>query len=438
MKTKKHARKPVYAAPGLIKSVLTTADLRKSLLFTLGILCIYRIGCMIPTPGTNTAQLLQAFKGSSMLMMMNMIGGGSLSNFSIFAMGVTPYITASIIIQMLSMDVVPVLTEMTKTGQKGQIKLNRVMKWSSFILAVFQSVAMVRMFDTQYSLLVHSNWKYYCLVIAIQLGGYACALWFSDQITRHGIGNGLSMMIFFGIIVTVPSMFTEAYRTFLSGTTGWNIGIGWAKFGGFVLTYIVIILGIIIIETSSRRISIRYANQSVSQTGPDSYLPIKVNPASVIPVIFAQSFLNVINIIAHLISKDVYNQVQKIFSLNSYHGIIIYAVMIIVFGYMYTDIELDAEKMSQDLSKSGGYVPNVRPGKDTEKYIHKTSFRVATAGLIALVVLSVLPYLLSQITHLSVASSIGGTGIIVAVGVALEIMGGVRSAAIPARKPKLW
>lgn len=435
---KKHARKPVYAAPGLIKSVLKTKELRRALLFTLVILLVYRIGCLIPTPGTNAGQLLQAFSGSSVLMMMNLVGGGSLSNFSIFSLGVTPYITASIIVQMLSMDVIPPLTEMSKSGQKGQIKLNRITKWCGFALALLQAWALVKNFDSQYNLMVNSNWKYYCLVIAIQMGGYACALWFADQITRHGIGNGLSMLIFFGIIVNVPSMIESAYATFLNSATGWDIGRGWLKFGMYILIYIVIILGVILIETSTRRISIRYANQSVGQTGTNSYLPIKVNPASVIPVIFAQSILNVINMIAQLIGTGAYDRVQKVFSLSSIQGIVIYAALVVLCGYIYTDIELDAETMADNLNKNGGYIPNIRPGKDTEKYIHKTSFRIATFGLIALTILAIMPYVLQMATNLSIASTIGGTGIIVAVGVALEIMSGLRSAALPSQKPKLW
>lgn len=436
--TKKHARKPVYAPDGILKSICTNKEMRKATLFTLLFLLIYRIGCAIPTPGTYTGKLVQELSNNSMLAMMSMIGGGSLSNFSIFALGVTPYITASIIVQMLSMDVIPALTEMSKNGEKGRIKLNRVTKWVGIVLAVLQSLAMVRVFDLNYGLLVTSNWKYYVYIIAIQTAGYSSTVWLADSITRHGITNGMSLIIAFGIITNIPSTMMNAYTSFISGTEGSALALGCVRMAVFILVYLLIVISVIFMETSERRIHMRYANQSYMQFPSSSYLPIKVNPSNVIPVIFAQSFINIAMLIASAVSKTAYQEVQNYLSFDKWYGLLIYAGLILLFSFGYTYIELDPEEMADNLSKSGAYIPSVRPGKDTETYIYKVSMRVNVAGAIGLTLLALLPYVLTMLTDLSVASAIGGTGIIIVVGVAMETVRGLRTAAMPAKKPILW
>lgn len=417
-------------------AIFGNRDILKALVYTVVLLFIFRLGCAIPTPGTNAKVLTQIMSNNSVLAMMNMFGGGSLSNFSIFALGVSPFISASIIVQLLSMDVVPALTEMTKTGEKGRRKLNRITRILGLVLAAIQAFALTYGFDRQYGLLVTSNWKYYGYVTAVLVGGYSIAVWFADKITRHGIANGMSMMIFTGIVANIPSIFVSTFSSLVSGKTGNDLYIGTAWFVAFCLVYLLIIVAVIFMETSYRKIRVYYSNQSMSgMTNDSSFIPVKVNTASVIPVIFAQSLVNVVLMITSFASKSAYTKISGILSLTTVPGLCIYAFLVIFFTFAYADMELNPEEMASQLSKSGGYIRNIRPGKDTQTYLSKTIARVTVAGAAGLVVLAVLPYILSMVTDLSSASAIGGTGMIIVVGVALEAVNSLKAIAAPSRKP---
>lgn len=421
------------------KDVVGNKDIRKALVFTIVVLLIYRLGCAIPTPGTNANVLTKVVSNSSVLTMMNMFSGGSLSNYSIFALGVSPYISASIIIQLLSMDVVPALSEMTKNGEKGRRQLNKVTRYVGLVLAILQALALTYGFDKQYGLLVNSNWKYYGYVTAVLVAGYSVAVWFADKITRRGIANGMSMIIFTGIVSNIPAIFTSTYSSLIADKSGADLYWGIGYFVGYCLIYLIIMIAVIFMETSYRKIRVYYSNQSMSaQTTDSNFLPIKVNSASVIPVIFAQSLINVVQTIASFASSTAYSKLSDILSLTSVSGLCIYAFLVLLFTFLYANLELDPEQMAKQLSQSNGYVRNIRPGKDTETYISKTISRVTVAGALGLVVLAVLPYILSMVSSLSTVSAIGGTGMIIVVGVALEAVNSLEAIAAPSKKPNFF
>lgn len=414
-------------------------EVRNAILFTFGILIVYHIGCMIPTPGTIVQSLSEAVSGNSFLAMLNMLNGGALANFSIFALGVSPFITASIIIQLLSMDVVPCLTEMTKSGEKGRVKLNRVTRWVGLAMAIVQAFGITYGFDKQYGIMMYSNYKYYLYVITLLVGGYSVSVWLADKISKHGIANGMSMIIFAGIVSSIPAIFKNTFTSLIVGETGNEMYTGVAWFALFCLLYIVIILAVIWMETSFRRIHVYYSGQAASSATKDAnYIPIKVNPASVLPVIFAQSVTNVVLMVLSFANHNVYEKVSDVLSLNSVLGLIIYALMVILFTFLYSNLELNPEQMADNLSKSGGYIMDIRPGRDTEKYLSKTISRVAVAGAIGLTVLAVLPYILSMCTDLPNATAIGGTGMIIVVGVAIEAVNAITSRTVSMKKPSFF
>lgn len=412
-----------------ITSCFKNPEVRNKILFTLLILFIYRIGAAIPVPGVN-AKLLSGLVGDDLFNNLNLLGGGALERMSIFAMGVSPYITGSIVIQLLSMDVIPALTEMAKGGQPGRLKLERITRYTGFVLAFLQSLAMVYGFDNQYGILIEEGIASYLYVSLILTAGCMLLVWLGDRIMAHGIGNGLSMIIFAGIVANLPSNFINTYSALLAdGNVVWQ---GVLMFIGYCLFYLLISVGIVFIETAVRRIPIQYTNGTITKAGSNmSYIPLKINSASVIPVIFAQSLITAPQIVISFFSPETYNAISPWLSLTSWTGLALYAVLTILFTFFYTDIQIDPEKLSQNLNNSGAFIPGVKPGKETEKYIRKVLYRITTVGALGLTLVAVLPYIVSMINPSF--SAIGGTGIIIIVGVAMETIKQLKSSLIEAR-----
>lgn len=408
----------------------------KALLFTFLALFIYRLGCSITTPGTTIGSLTSALSNSGLVTAFTMFSGGSLDNYSIFALGVSPYITASIIVQLLS-DIIPSWEELKKSGEKGRVKLNRITRWVGLAFAILQGAAMTYTFDKDYSILTYSVPRYYIYVTLILVAGYSATVWIADAITRHGIANGQSMIIFSGIVVNFPTTFYEVYNTLVTGE-GQELYAGIGKFIGFIALFVFIIAMVIFLDSSYRKIRIYYSGRSMSNTyqNENSYIPIKVNSASVIPVIFAQAFISLTLIATSYINYDFYEVLSDNWlSFEGKKGLLIYAIIILFFTFLYVDMELDPEEMAKNLTQSNGYILNTRPGKDTEDYLRKTIKRVTVAGGIGLAALALLPYLLTMFTSLSSTSAVMGTGMIIVVGVAMEIINNIRTMTAPSKKP---
>ena len=388
-------------------------DLRHRIYFTLACLTVFILGISIRVPGTEDLT-----KNLGFLELINTIGGGALKNFSIFALGVMPYITASIITQLLQMDIFPYFTELSKQGHTGRQKINQITRYMGIAFAFIEGYAFAFAFLGK-----AGDPMQYMYIATVLTAGTSLLLWMGDQMTQKGIGNGTSLIIMAGIIATLPQMFITAFTSLvtLDGTTQ-VITLGIIKFILFVLVYFGIIIGMIFVQESERRIPIQYANKSTSAYGASqSFMPIKINSAGVIPVIFASSLLSVPSIIAQVIKKDSITLfVQKYLTYTTPVGFILYVVFIFFFAYFYTFIQLKPEEFAKNLQDNGGYIPGIRPGEETKQYVSKILTRLTVLGATFLVIIAGLPILFSQVTSLPTSVTIGGTGLLIVVGVALE------------------
>lgn len=404
-------------------SLLKNKEIRKKILFTLAMLLIYRIGSAIPVPGVDANALANQITDNSILSMMNLLGGGALERLSVFAMGVTPYITASIIIQLLSMDVIPALTEMTKSGQAGRMKMEKITRYLGVVLSFVQAFSLVYGFDVQYQVLENSNVSGYLYTATVMTAGTMFLVWLGDRISMKGIGNGLSIIIFSGIVSNMPASFVQVFNVLTGGSTQGEMFNGILQFSLYCLMFLAIIVFVIVMETAVRKIPIQYTNGTTVRGGKDiTFLPLKINSASVIPVIFAQSIMTAPQIIISFFNTDLYNKLSNFLSLNKPMGLAIYAVLTILFTFFYTDLQVDPDRIADNLGKSGAYIPGIRPGNETKTYLHKVLNRITVLGAFGLTVVAVIPYLLPMVTSLPSSSAIGGTGIIIVVGVAMETM----------------
>ena len=386
-------------------------DLRKRILFTLGALAIFIIGTNVRIPGTKALTSDLGF-----LELLNVIGGGALKNSSIFALGVMPYISASIVIQLLQMDIIPYFSDLAKEGYAGRRKLNRITRYIGIVVALIQGIGLaIGLLGTG------ANTIEYIRIGLILTAGTAFLLWLGDQVTQKGIGNGLSLIIMAGIVVSIPYMMSEAFKTFVLGNE--NLFIGIISFLVYVAIYLAIVVGVVFISESERRIPIQYANKTTSSYGAkQTYIPFKVNAANVIPVIFASAIITIPQVLARFITNEGYVKfVNNYMNYNTPIGLTIYLLLIIIFSYVYTILQFRPEEISKNLQQNGGYIPGVRPGVETKKYITKVLVRITTFGTLFLVVIAALPIVFQNYSHVDNTNiSIGGTGLLIVVGVALE------------------
>jgi preprotein translocase subunit SecY len=388
-------------------------DLRHRIYFTLACLTVFILGISIRVPGTENLT-----KNLGFLELINTIGGGALKNFSIFALGVMPYITASIIVQLLEMDISPYFTELRKQGHTGRQKINQITRYMGIIFAFIEGYAFAFAFIGK-----TGNPMQYMYIATVLTAGTALLLWMGDQMTQKGIGNGLSLIIMAGIIATLPQMFIDAFNGLIVFDGATNvIVLGIIKFILFVIVYFGIIIGMIFVQESERRIPIQYANKSTSAYGnAQSFMPIKINSAGVIPVIFASSLLSIPSILEKVINNDKFTLVvQKYLTYTTPVGFIIYVVLIFFFAYFYTFIQLKPDEFAKNLQENGGYIPGIRPGDETKEYVSKILSRLTILGASFLTVIAGLPIIFSKLTSLPTSVSIGGTGLLIVVGVALE------------------
>ena len=392
----------------------TNKDLRHRIYFTLGALIIFILGTSIRVPGTKDLTSNLGF-----LELINTMGGGALKNFSIFALGVMPYITASIIVQLLQMDIIPYFTDLSKQGPTGRQKINQITRYMGIAFAFIEGYAFAFAFIGK-----SGDPMQYLYITTILTAGTAFLLWLGDQITQKGIGNGISLIIMAGIIATLPQMFIDAFTGLIPfDGAAQAITLGIIKFILFVIVYFAIVVSVIFVQESERRIPIQYANKSTSAYGSkaQSFMPIKINSANVVPVIFASSLLSIPSIIAQVVKNDTFTLiVQKYLNYTTPVGFIIYVILIFLFAYFYTFIQLKPEEFAKNLQENGGYIPGIRPGEETKKYISKILSRLTILGAAFLVVIAGLPIVFSKMTSLSTNVSIGGTGLLIVVGVALE------------------
>lgn len=395
----------------------TNKDLRKRIGFTLVALMIFVVGTSIRVPGTADITGNLGF-----LEIMDAMGGGSLKRFSIFALGVMPYITASIIMQLLQLDIVPYFSELSKEGPVGRQKINQITRYMGVIFAFIEGFAFSFAFlGKNVSALEH------LYVATILTAGTAFTLWLGDQITKKGIGNGMSLIIMAGIIETLPQMFISAFKGLITDSL-LSEPVGIALFVAFIIVYFLIIIGVIWVQEADRKIPIQYTNKSTSAYGSvQNFMPMKINAAGVVPVIFASSFLAIPATIAQFTKNQGFiDFCNKYLSYTTPVGFLIYVILIFFFGYFYTFIQIKPEELAKDLQQGGGNIPGIHPGKNTEEYISKVISRLTVVGSIFLIIIAGLPIAftalvnLSNKINLSSNVTIGGTGLLIVVGVALE------------------
>ncbi len=385
-------------------------DLRKRIYFTLMCLGLFCLGTTITIPWASAV-----YQELGFLEIFNLMSGGGLRSFSIFALGVSPYITASIITQLLQMDIIPYFKELKEEGYTGRQKINRITRYLGIIFAFLQGyiLTIVYMKGMGTAEILKTS--------LVMTAGTCFLLWIGDQVTSKGIGNGMSLLIMAGIIQSMPSMFVTTFQSLvLSGT--YTTLIGSLLFALFVIIYILIIVGVVFIQIAERRIPIQYSNRTNSAYGAQtSFLPIKLNSAGVMPVIFASTLIAIPTTIVNLIGNtNAINFVNNYIEYTSLTGFILYILLIFFFGYFYTFIEMNPEEMAKNLNKNGGYIPGIRPGNDTVKYVSNIIKRLTVVGTFFLVIIAGLPIVFSKFSGLPSSVTIGGTGLLIVVGVAIE------------------
>ncbi|KRN94824.1 preprotein translocase subunit SecY [Pediococcus stilesii] len=409
-----------------VKNALKVKDIRNKILFTLGILIVFRLGSYITVPGVN-AKALQSMSSSGLVGILNTFSGGGLTNYSIFAMGVSPYITAQIIVQLLQMDIVPKFVEWSKQGEVGRRKLNQATRWLTIVLAFAQSIGITAGFNylSQMNLVKTPNVQTFLTIGLILTAGTMLTTWLGDMITERGIGQGVSMIIFAGIIARTPTGIYQIYTEQFVNTPKSQ----WAQSFMYVGLILIAILAIVIfvtwVQQASRKIPIQYTRRA-SGASDSSYLPLKVNVAGVIPVIFASSFIStpqtILMAFASSHSEDSwYKVLNDVFNMQTTDGAILYTVLIVLFTFFYAFVQVNPEKLAENLQKQGSYIPGVWPGKKTQDYMSGLLIRLSVVGALFLGLVALIPLLASNIFGLDESIGLGGTSLLIVVGVAIEL-----------------
>lgn len=386
-------------------------DIRKRLGFTLFCLFIFIVGTTIPVPG------ITSLKNVDFGDLANAITGGSLRRFSIFALGVMPYISATIVTSLLQMDIIPYFTELKESGAQGRQKINTINRYLGI------GIAFVEGFGMSFALVNDASAMDYLKITIILVAGTAFLLWLGDQMTQKGIGNGISLIIMAGILATIPKSFVDTYNALVLDNSSLFLGI--VEFILFIIIYLSIVVLVVFVQESERRIPIQYSNQTATSYGAkQNYIPFKLNSANVMPVIFASVIFTVPTFIAGLMNSEngFVTFVNKYVNYTTPYGFAAYIVLIFVFSFLYTFIQVNPSELSKNLSRQGGYIPGVRPGKETIKYIKTVLGRITLIGALFIALIAGLPIVVSSFlsTNLPTSVSIGGTSILIVVGVALE------------------
>lgn len=404
-----------------ISQALKVKEIRGKLIFTLLMLVVFRIGSNIPVPGINRTYLAQMFSGDNMGLfeLFNLFSGGSFNNFTIFALSITPYITASIIIQLLTI-AFPYFERLAKEGMEGRKKMAQITRYLTVALALVQGLGLtVGLFRKT---IIDQNWFTFVVITLILTAGTTFLMWLGEQINEYGIGNGISLLIFGGIVARIPSGIASIWNKYSDGSMSIITVILFIVFG------LLVIMGVIEIQQGTRRIPVQYAKRVVGRKmygGQSTHIPLKVNQAGVIPIIFALSILQFpLTIMYFFPNTAFYSFCEKYLSPGGNPGVWVYAVLnvllIIFFNYFYTAVTFNPVEVAQNMKANGGFIPGIRPGKATVEYLNRVMSRISIVGALFLAVIATMPTVLSEYTGLDIR--FGGTSLLIAVGVALDTM----------------
>ncbi|MDD6155175.1 MAG: preprotein translocase subunit SecY [Eubacteriales bacterium] len=394
-------------------------ELRSKMIFTLLMLVVFRIGSNIPVPFINREYLAQMFSGDNMGLfeLFNLFSGGSFSNFTVFALSITPYITATIIIELLTV-AFPYFEKLAKEGMEGRKKMAQITRYFTVVLAVIQALGLTLGLFRQ--AIVDSHWYTFALIMLVLIAGTTFLMWLGEEINEHGVGNGISLLIFGGIVSRIPSQFMQIGDKVKAGS------MSVISLIIFIIFAIAVVVGIIAMQQGTRKIPVQYAKRVVGRKmygGQSTHIPLKVNQAGVIPIIFSLSLLEFpITITYFFPDSKFYDFCQKWLMPTGNPGVWVYSILnvflIIIFNYFYTAITFNPVDVADNMKANGGFIPGVRPGKATVEYLSRVMSRISIVGALFLAIISTLPTIISVYSGLNL--EFGGTSILIAVGVALE------------------
>lgn len=410
-----------------IRNAWKIVDLRKKLIYTFIMLIIFRLGSTIPVPLINPDMLEQMFTGdNTMFGFIDIVSGGAFKNATIFAMSITPYINSSIIMQLLCV-AIPALERLQKEGEEGRKKIGQFMRYGTVVLAIIQAVGLYFLLKSS-NAITNPGWQAALVIITTFTAGTAFLMWLGEQITEKGVGNGISLIIFAGIVSRIPDMAKMLYASVESGA------LNWFMVAVILIFALLIIAFVVMMNEAERRLPVQYAKRVVGRKmygGQSTHIPIKVAGAGVIPIIFAMSIMAFPGTIASFFGKTAqsggfWGAFLWVFSGQSWIYAVLYFLLIIFFTYFYTAIQFNPIEMSNNMKKNGGFIPGIRPGRPTSDYIARVLSRVTLAGAFFLAFIAVIPIFMNLGLHIS-NFSIGGTSLLIVVGVALETVQNMES-----------
>ena len=424
---------------GTFAKAFRTPDLRRKLLFTMGIMVLFRVGSFIPTPGVDyqaIKELQDQAQGDSLLGLINLFSGGALLQLSVFALGIMPYITASIIVQLLRV-VIPRFEALHKEGQAGQSKLTQYTRYLTIALAVLQSTMVITtartgaLFGgtgTDVQIIYNDGPVTVTLMILTMTAGTGLIMWLGELITEKGVGNGMSLLIFTSIVAGFPGSMASILQA--GGTAS-----GASNFVVVLLVFFLVIGAVVFVEQSQRRIPVQYAKRMVGRRtygGSSTYLPIKINMAGVIPVIFASSILSLPSMLTQFVRDDQQGNAVVRWIVTNFHSqagvyMVCYAALIIFFAFFYTAITFNPDEVADNMKKYGGFIPGIRAGKPTAEYLHYVINRINTPGAMYLATVALIPQILFGILKISNNMPFGGTTLLIIVGVGLDTVKQIES-----------
>ncbi len=402
-------------------SAFKIPELRKRILYVFGMIGIFVLGLHIAVPGIDRVAMEKLFSSGGLLGLMDVFSGGALRKFSIFAMGIAPYINASIIMQLLTI-AVPSLEEMSKEGESGRKKITQYTRYLAVVLAFFQGGG-ICLWLSKSNILSVSTVTFPMIVITL-VAGTAFLMWLGEQITEKGIGNGISLLIFTGILARMPNDISQVAQSIRAhAVTFFDVLL-------FLAIFVAMVVGIIFIQQGQRRIPVQYAKRVVGRRmygGQSTFIPLKVNQSGVIPIIFAVSVLLFPATVAQFAPQvgtfgSVMAWIKNIFSPGSFWYTFFYAVLVVLFTFFYTAVIFNPVEVADNMKKYGGFVPGIRPGRPTAEYLNKVITRITMAGAFFLAFIAVVPTYLMNLTHIQIYYMYGGTSLLIMVGVALETM----------------
>jgi len=406
-----------------LSNVFKVEELRNKVLFVLGVMVVYRIGAHIPVPGVDIARVQEMLFGGGpggVFDFLDLFAGGALSNFSIFAMSITPYITASIILQLLQV-VIPRLEELAREGREGKKKIAQYTRYLTVALALVQGFG-ITTYIRQFGAIPDPSVFDLTVIVVSLTAGTTFLMWLGEQVNEYGIGNGISILIFTSIIARFPSDIMQTWTLFRAGTvTAFNLLI-------FLILAIIIVAGIIFVQQGERRIPVQYSKRIVGRKvygGRSTHLPMKVNQAGVMPVIFASSVLLFPGVIAQILPFGWAEGMANVIRPGSTLYIVLYGLLTMFFTYFYTAITFNPEEVADNMKKHGGFIPGIRPGRSTIKYLDKILVRVTLVGALFLTAVALLPFAMGPLTGVDIA--FGGTSLLIMIGVALQTMQQIES-----------